>query len=106
MKDREFVSFRPARHWTDQKIEVHAFYCVLALTLAALLRREVKNRGIALTVDALLDQLQGIQEVLNVYSPSNRRQRGRPRVQRVLTRRTRLQEQLFALLGLGKFERA
>lgn len=104
MKDRYFVSFEPMRHWTDQKIQVHAFYCVLALTLASLLRREAARKGIALSADALLEQLHGIQEVLNLY-PVEGAQGGRPRVRRVLTRRTRLQEQLFRMFDLGRFQR-
>jgi hypothetical protein len=105
MKDRLFVSFEPLRHWTDQKIQVHAFICVLALTLATLLRREMARKGIDLTVDALLDELQGIQEVINLY-PAEGNQGGRPRARRVLTRRTRLQEQLFRRLDLGRFQRS
>ena len=103
MKDPRFVTFRPVRHWTDQKIEVHAFYCVLALAFAALLRREVARKGIVLTVDALLDQLHAIQEVVNLY-PSSGPRGGRPRVLRVTTRRTQLQDQLFRLLDLGRHQ--
>lgn len=103
MKDHFFVSFEPIRHWTDQKIRVHAFICVLALTLASLLRREVARHGLALTVDALLEQLQAIQEVVNLY-PAHGGQGGRPRARRVLTRMTPLQQQLFHLLGLDRFQ--
>lgn len=103
MNDRLYVSMEPIRHWTDQKIRVHAFICVLALTLASLLRREVARQGIALTVDALLDQLDGIQEVVNLYPPM-REQGGRPRAQRVLSRMTRLQDQLFRRLHLSRFQ--
>ena len=103
MKDRYFVSFEPMRHWTDQKIQVHAFYCILALTLASLLRREAARKGVALSADALLEQLHGIQEVLNLY-PVEGAQGGRPRVRRVLTRRTRLQEQLFRMFDLSRFQ--
>jgi transposase len=40
MKDRLVVSFSPMFHWTDQKIRVHVFYCVLALMVARLMARE------------------------------------------------------------------
>jgi alpha-D-ribose 1-methylphosphonate 5-triphosphate synthase subunit PhnL len=103
MKDHFFVSFEPIRHWTDQKIRVHAFICVLALTLASLLRREVARQGMALTVDALLEQLQAIHEVVNLY-PAHGSQGGRPRARRVLTRMTPLQQQLFHFLGLDRFQ--
>jgi transposase len=36
MKDPHAVSFGPMHHWTEQKIRVHVFYCVLALTVAHL----------------------------------------------------------------------
>jgi len=104
MKDRDYVSVMPIRHWTDQKIRVHAFACVLALTLASLLRRVVAKNGITLAVDALLDQLAGIQEVVNLY-PALGGKGGRPRARRVLTRMTRLQEQLHRHLDLGRFHR-
>lgn len=37
MKDPHVVSFSPMHHWTDPKIRVHTFYCVLALTIARLM---------------------------------------------------------------------
>ena len=37
MKDPKVVSFSPMFHWTDQKIRVHVFYCVLALAVARLM---------------------------------------------------------------------
>lgn len=103
MKDRLYLSMEPIRHWTDQKIQVHGFICVLALTLASLLRRELARQGIELTVDALLDQLEGIQEVVNLYPPAHQKS-GRPRAVRVLSRMTRLQDQLFRRLDLSRFQ--
>jgi transposase len=103
MKDTAYVSFAPVRHWTDQKIRVHAFCCVIALLLATLLRREVARHGTELSVDALLDQLAGIQEVVNLY-PARGGKGGRPRSERVLTRMSRLQQQLFDRLDLGRFQ--
>src|SRR5712691_10637642 len=37
MKDPYFISFSPPHRWTDHMLRVHAFYCVLALTLVSLL---------------------------------------------------------------------
>jgi transposase len=45
MKDTDFLGFRPIYHWTDQKIKVHAFYCVLALRLCFLLQRTLAENG-------------------------------------------------------------
>ena len=61
--------------------------------------------GISLTVDALLERLSGIQEVVNLYPASGDRG-GRPRAQRVLTGMTHLQEQLFGRLDLARFQRS
>ena len=47
MKDPKVVSFSPMFHWTDQKIRVHVFYCVLALTVARLMVREADRAGLA-----------------------------------------------------------
>ena len=41
----EHFSVRPQYHFTDQKIRVHIFSCLLGLTLATLLHQEVVNRG-------------------------------------------------------------
>ncbi len=43
MKDPKVVSFSPMFHWTEQKIRVHVFYCVLALMVARLMAREAER---------------------------------------------------------------
>ena len=45
LKDRHVVSFSPMFHWTEQKIRVHVFYCVLALAIAHLMRRLAAQEG-------------------------------------------------------------
>jgi transposase len=67
MKDSTFLHWQPAYHWTDQKLAVHTFYCVLALLLATLAHREVVRAGIDLSLPALLDQLSKINEVAIIY---------------------------------------
>lgn len=73
MKDPHFLSWSPMFHWTDQKIRVHAFYCVLALTLCSLLRRELHALGIDLSIPAVLETLPNIHEVALVYPGRGRR---------------------------------
>ncbi len=96
MKDVQHVSFRPSFHWTDQKLRVHAFYCVLALLLCSLLRRELAGSGIRLSTRAMLSALAAIGEV-DVLVPSDG---GRPRTQRTLTTRSPLQQRLLDALNL------
>ena len=45
MKNPHFLGWSPMFHWTDSKIRVHAFYCVLALLLTSLLQRELAQGG-------------------------------------------------------------
>lgn len=61
-KDTEHFSMRPFFHWTDQKIKVHIFICLLGLTLTAALQKELADKEIELTKDTLLKELSGIRE--------------------------------------------
>jgi transposase len=75
MKDPKVVSFSPRYHFTDHKIRVHVFCCVLALMAARLMVREADHAGLHLSVRKLLDTLAGIEETLLLYEG----ERGRPR---------------------------
>jgi transposase len=68
MKDPYFVGWQPMHHWTDQKIRVHALYCVIALILAGLLHREARRAGLELGLEAILQELSSIHEVINLYA--------------------------------------
>jgi transposase len=63
MKAPEIARWWPMHHWTDQKIRVHAFYCVLALTLLSLLRREMVRAGYDWSIEKILHVLENIREV-------------------------------------------
>jgi len=69
MKNPYFVGWEPMYHWTDQKIRVHALYCVMALTLAGLLHREARRAGLDLSLEAVCEELSSICEVINLYAP-------------------------------------
>ena len=98
MKNPHFLGWSPMFHWTDSKIRVHAFYCVLALLLTSLLQRELAQKGEQLSINRILEELGGIRETLIVYP----RRQGQRQAQTVtcLTRRNPLQERLFSLLNL------
>lgn len=97
MKNTHFLSFHPAWHWTDQKLRVHAFYCVLALTLATLAHKVATEAGVDLSLAALLKELSAIREVAIVY-PSGK---GRGKI--TLSRMSARQKKLFDLLEIGAF---
>ncbi len=99
LKDPKVVSFSPMFHWTDQKIRVHVFSCVLALAVAHLLRRQAAQAGLHLSVRELLGTLAGIQETVLLYQG----QRGRPRARHVLTEMDPIQQRLYDLFGLDAY---
>ena len=101
MKNPHFLGWSPMFHWTDSKIRVHAFYCVLALLLTSLLQRELAQKGEELSTNRILEELGGIRETLIVY-PRRQGQRQSPTVT-CLTRRNPLQECLFSLLNLQQY---
>jgi len=106
MKDPYCISFSPTFHWTDSMLRVHAFYCVVALTLVSLVHRQVVGAGIELSQTQLLRELKSIKESTSYYTPETAEQvrlGGRPRAERTLTRTTGLQEKLIATLQLGRF---
>ncbi|MGH3522531.1 MAG: IS1634 family transposase [Mycobacterium sp.] len=99
LKDPHVVSFTPIHHWTEQKIRVHTFYCVLALTVAHLMRRQAHQHDLDLSVPALLDALAGIQETILLY-PGDR---GRPKARRILTDRDPTQQRLYQIFNLDRW---
>jgi hypothetical protein len=99
MKDRLVVSFSPMFHWTEQKIRVHVFYCVLALMVARLMARESERAKIPLSVRMLLTHLGAIQETVLLYQG----ERGRPRARRMLTQMDPMQARLYDLFGLDAY---
>jgi len=100
LKDPHVVSFGPMHHWTDQKIRVHVFYCVLALTVAHLMRREAERAGLHLSVRELLATLAGIGETVLLYHDGGK---GRPRARRMLTDTNPVQRQLTDLFGIDRY---
>ena len=61
-KDVDHFAIRPQYHWTDQKIRVHVFLCLAAITIAEAMRIHFKSHGIVLPKAALLDRLNEIRE--------------------------------------------
>ena len=87
-------------HWTDSKIQVHAFYCVLALLLTSLLQRELARQNEPLSIHRMLEELGAIRETLVIY-PRRQGQQDYPTAS-CLTRMSPLQQRLFSILGLAR----
>jgi transposase len=67
MKNPHYLGWSPMHHWTDSKIRVHAFSCVLGLTLTSLLQRSLYHKGIDVSMSRMYELLGDIRETLVVY---------------------------------------
>jgi transposase len=76
-KDHEHLAVRPQYHWTDQKIHVHAFICLLGLLLARTLQHEAPEHLRPDSLSALLETLANVRLAM-VLRPSGAKG-GRPR---------------------------
>ena len=73
MKSPIMISLEPVYHWTDQKIRVHVFCCVLALMLLLLLKRKLERAGIKLSLERMIEELSDVQlSVIKFYDVDKR----------------------------------
>ena len=93
MKAPDMLRFQPMRHYTDTKIRLYALVCVLGLLVLKLM--ECRAQPLGLSLDALLTELQDIEEVVLVYSPQ--------RAQRMLSQLSTKQSQVMAAFNLTRF---
>lgn len=98
MKDRKTGSWWPMFHWTDSKIQVHAFYCTIALMLRLLPLRRLRQAGISVSSTRFVKELTQIKEVINFYAEKKKRKT--PRGHTTFTRMSEFQEKMLAILGI------
>lgn len=67
MKNTDHLMVRPLWHWTDQKIKVHIFCCILAYRLCCILKRELRCKGIDIGMNRLLESLSEKKQVISYY---------------------------------------
>ena len=102
MKNPHFLGWSPMFHWTDDKIHVHAFYCVLALMLISLLQRTLHTRAIDVSLSRMMELLGSIHEVLVIYP----RQPGqhKARTGTCLTHCDEEQQRIYDALSLERYQ--
>ena len=101
LKDPHRIALRPQYHWTDQKIQVHVFTCVLALMLCGLLQRELRRQGHKHSLPALLDLLAGMREIAMVYPKTDGR--AKERVEFETSKLSEEQRALYEVLDLQRY---
>lgn len=73
MKNPFQVPFRPQYHWTDQKIKVHAFICVIAFLLVMVIYKKAKEKcGFTGSPLSLLEKLYSIRLATFIEAPSKK----------------------------------
>jgi len=76
MKNQKHLSFNPQFHWTDQKIIVHNFCCVIGYLLSTIAFKIAKDKGFKGTMDSFLDSLSKIR-LGTILESTNKK--GRPK---------------------------
>jgi transposase len=100
LKDGQWLAWGPMYHWTDNKIRVHAFYCMLGVSLLQYVHRQSQSAWPGLTIEQLLEQLGQIQQFSLLYPPLG--DKGPDRVATVLSKQTLAQQALADALGLDQ----
>lgn len=86
------IPFRPQHCWTDSKIRVYAFVCVLALLIWRLMLYKLRRADLPMSDQVLRMELAGIQQIILAYPDK--------RVERKVTKRSPVQEKVASVLGL------
>jgi len=99
LKDPHHLAVRPQFHWTDQKIRIHFFTCVLGYQLCALLWHTAKRKGdFAGTPGSLLETLSNIRLATLVEATGKR---GKPKATHQLETLEPHEEDLVNALGIA-----
>jgi transposase len=99
LKDGDWLGWGPMHHWTDSKIRVHAFYCMLGISLLQYIRKKAETVWPGLSLEMLAEELAQIQQFHLLYPPQG--EKGPNRVATVLSKQTLAQQSLAEILGLN-----
>ena len=102
MKDPEWASAVPLRHYSDSMLRIHTFISVLALLLSKLMVRRLKRAGVEVTVSEALRQLSELRLARISYGRD-----ASPELKMLARKRcvpptpTKLQKQMIGVLGVA-----
>lgn len=100
LKDGDWLGWGPMYHWTDRKIRIHAFYCMLGISLLQHLHKQAQSAWNGISLEQLLEELRQIQQFVLLYPPQGAK--GPNRVATVLSKQTLTQQALAKTLGLDQ----
>ena len=98
MKNSYHLALKPQYHWTDQKIKVHYFICVIGYLLSSIIWREAKLKaGYAGNLDNLLDLLNNIR--LGTMLEESKKT-GKPKATYKLEEMNEVEKRIMIALGI------
>ena len=98
MKNPYHLALKPQYHWTDQKIKVHYFICVIGYLLSSIIWREAKLKaGYAGSLDNLLDLLNNIR--LGTMLEESKKT-GKPKATYKLEEMNEVEKRIMKALGI------
>jgi len=100
LKDGDWLGWGPIYHWTDSKIRIHAFYCMLGISLLNYLHAQAKRVCPQITVEQMKTELEEIYQYILLYPPQG--EKGPYRTMAVQSRQTLTQSMLSEALGLDR----
>jgi transposase len=104
LKDGDWLGWDPMYHWTDRKIRIHAFYCMLGISLLHYLHKQAQAGWADLSLEQLLEELAEIKQFVLLYPPQG--EKGPARTAYVLSQQTLAQQALVKTLGLERLHRS
>lgn len=100
LKDGHWLGWGPMFHWTDRKIRIHAFYCMLGISLLQYLHKQAQGAWNGITLESLISELKEIRQIVLLYPPQG--DKGPNRSATVLTKQSLAQQELAKGLGLDQ----
>ena len=97
LKEGDWINWQPLYHWTDSKIRVHAFYCLLGLSLLHYVHRQAQSFWPSISIEELQNELEQIQQLVLLYPAQGA---GPYRTATVLSTQSLIQKGLAETLGL------
>jgi len=104
LKDGNWLGWGPMHHWTDRKIRIHAFYCMLGISLLQYLHKQAQKAWPDLSMERLLEELEQVKQFVLLYPPQG--EKGPARAAYVLSQQTLVQQALLKTLELEQLHRS
>ncbi len=100
LKDGDWLGWGPMYHWTDSKIRVHAFYCMLGISLLSYLHAQARKVCPQITVEQMKAELEEIYQFVLLYPPQG--EKGPYRTATIQSKQTLTQQMLAEAFGLSE----